>query len=723
MLDKTKKRLVKKFSRLPNCVIFDNNIENMVIPNIPNTDSLCNLTDLNIPDNIKILLCYGPKFVLPSIKNKNPLFEMISDIEYSLDNLVINKDINQSIIQEHRFNLLNKISSFIKSSKKESPKEKYLLNATKTLNLFLKNNPNILILNSDKSKKTVIMLKDDYNCKMNDLLMDQTVYEKLNKPPIVRAELPYKITHLLRTKQITDEIYKKVTCINPITPRIYGLPKLHKNGIPLRPIVSNINSLTYFISKHFVSILNHLTENSQYNIKNSFELKNKLNTIILSTDDILASFDVKSLFTNIPIEIVLSEINVRWVELESYTNIKKQDFIDLLKIILTKHNFFTYNNIVYKQISGLAMGNPLSPILADIVLEKLFKESIPKLNVQPSFLVKYVDDILIILPPEHMDNTQRIFNSFHNSIQFTTEIESNNQLSFLDMTLNRNDQKILTDWYIKPTSSIRILNYHSFHPINIKLNVVRSFINRVFTLSDVCFKEKNKKIVEEYLEKNDYPRRLIKKMIRDEIYKITVATQQNLVPNHNVLIDNTQPNIEELNNQEIANQPLVCAIIPYIPNLSYTIKNILMTAGIDRVTFKINNKLETYFTKLKDQLRKETFDNVIYKIPCGACNKMYIGQTANALKTRLQRHQSDIRNNKKDTALCQHVLETKHIPDFSKTEIIHRGVKIKKKRLTLESLNILLNQNTMNFRTDTENINSTYKFIIHLFNKYMKNKN
>ena len=135
--------------------------------------------------------------------------------------------------------------------------------------------------------------------------------------------------------------------------------------------------------------------------------------------------------------------------------------------------------------------------------------------------------------------------------------------------------------------------------------------------------------------------------------------------------------------------------------------------GINRVSFKVNNKLQHKFTQLKDKIPLEQRTNVVYSIPC-SCELKYIGQTSNSLKARIQKHKSDIRLNKTDTALAQHIYHTRHTPDFNNT-IILQYEPFYKKRLFLECLNIINDNNNMNFRADTENVSSTYKFILHTY--------
>ena len=78
---------------------------------------------------------------------------------------------------------------------------------------------------------------------------------------------------------------------------IYGLPKIHEVGIPLRPVVSCIDFSTYLLSQQFDFILKSSIFKPDSHMKNCFELKEKLENTAIPEDHILVSFDVVFLFT------------------------------------------------------------------------------------------------------------------------------------------------------------------------------------------------------------------------------------------------------------------------------------------------------------------------------------------------------------------------------------------------------------------------------------------
>ena len=82
----------------------------------------------------------------------------------------------------------------------------------------------------------------------------------------------------------------------------------------------------------------------------------------------MASLDVDSLFTNIPLDETIDNcVDNLYNDNENPPNIPKHDFCNLLNIA-TKKSFFMFNNKYYKQVDGVAMGSPLAPALANIFM-------------------------------------------------------------------------------------------------------------------------------------------------------------------------------------------------------------------------------------------------------------------------------------------------------------------------------------------------------------------
>ena len=93
---------------------------------------------------------------------------------------------------------------------------------------------------------------------------------------------------------------QQLLCSAANPPQLYGLPKIHKDGIPLRPILSSFQVPCYQLSKYVGHILKNIISD-QYNVRNSDDFKDRIGRLNIKNDEMMVSFDVVSLFTNIPV--------------------------------------------------------------------------------------------------------------------------------------------------------------------------------------------------------------------------------------------------------------------------------------------------------------------------------------------------------------------------------------------------------------------------------------
>ncbi|XP_075157770.1 uncharacterized protein LOC142231037 [Haematobia irritans] len=322
-----------------------------------------NLTNKTIPTNVKWLLSLGPKFSLPTTTTSFPLFNVIAEGDECIQTLD-----NKEEQENARVRLASLIDDHIQKTK-PNKKEKFILDTVGETRKYLKENKDLLILTADKGGKTVAMYKDDYDIKMKNILRDICTYRRLKRDPTSTLQTKNnKLVEKLFRMNIIDTNEKlKLICKTANAPRIYGLPKIHKEGVPVRPICSSINSPSYELSKYIVNILKNLTKDSKYNVKDAIEFKNKTSNIKIEDNETMISFDVVSLFPSIPVNLAIKIIKEKWDEIKDYTKIPMDIFIEMLTFCIKDSRYFVYDDKVYEQRKGMPMGSPASPIIADIV--------------------------------------------------------------------------------------------------------------------------------------------------------------------------------------------------------------------------------------------------------------------------------------------------------------------------------------------------------------------
>ena len=134
--------------------------------------------------------------------------------------------------------------------------------------------------------------------------------------------------------------------------------------MPVRSTVSSIGAVTYETSKELSRILKLLVGKSPYQVQNNKEFLQHLEGIQLGPDEIIMSYDVKALFTSVPIQPALNIIEKLLEEdpeLQQRTSMTVKHITCLLEFCLGS-TYFTFQNKYYEQVEGAAMGSPISCI-------------------------------------------------------------------------------------------------------------------------------------------------------------------------------------------------------------------------------------------------------------------------------------------------------------------------------------------------------------------------
>ena len=200
-----------------------------------------------------------------------------------------------------------------------------------------------------------------------------------------------------------DNEYDKLYNSGSAPARIYGTPKMHKfsssDSFPkLRPIVSSIGAFNYNLARFLCDLCPPLVPHD-YSCKDSFTFVSQIKNANLSKK-FLVSYDVSSLFTNIPFQETIDiAINLIFNHNPNLSITKRE--LKKLLLFATSQTHFNFNGKFYNQIDGVAMDSLLAPVLANIFMVLYESKGLNKFNLnKPKFYLRYVDDILAAFDKE-----------------------------------------------------------------------------------------------------------------------------------------------------------------------------------------------------------------------------------------------------------------------------------------------------------------------------------
>ena len=310
----------------------------------------------------------------------------------------------------------------------------------------------------------------------------------------------------------------------PTLPHLYVTPKIHKDPIKYRPIVSQARAFTTPLARHLSDILTpHLGTCSSAHLRDSVHLK----TLLLEKADPnvpFVSIDVESLFTNVPTESLLSFLRTKHAEgnLSLPDDYTIDGFLDLIRLCITA-TIFTFNGKYYKQQQGIAMGSPLAPALACLYMEFWESELLNTIpGPKPIFWVRYIDDILLQWPHSYEDFNifLRNLNLLEDLINVQAEWElidpsrpNSATMPFLDLLIHRSPDGFKFNIYRKPTSTDLYTHYYSAHSLPTKRGVLISLFLRALRLCDESFLSSEIEHISSAFRKLKYPPWIIDKAL------------------------------------------------------------------------------------------------------------------------------------------------------------------------------------------------------------------
>ena len=247
----------------------------------------------------------------------------------------------------------------------------------------------IVILPADKGRATVVMDRKDYSAKMLTMLGDQDNYQLMAKDPTTSLEnrMNSVLLRLRREGRLSDKTYYHLRSSAAGVPHLYGLPKVHKPDVLLRPIVSFVSSPMYALSKFLASLLSPIVGLSDSHVRNSQQFAQFITTQNVPDSEVLVSFDVVSLFTCVPTSQAIQVTCDRLMNdpsLPDRTSLTVDDICSLLQLCL-EATYLAFEGKVYQQIHGRAMGSPVSVVVANLVMEDVEQEALSTFHTPPRF--------------------------------------------------------------------------------------------------------------------------------------------------------------------------------------------------------------------------------------------------------------------------------------------------------------------------------------------------
>ena len=585
-----------------------------------------NFSNRILTDEEKELLSLGLDFCLPPPKVK--FFDHFLSFE-KICNTV--KNCNK-YGNESWNSLLSRISVIANDSFKTCNREMKKLSCFNSHQVRilenLKKDTNLIITRPDKGRGVVLLNKTDYDDKIFTILNDISKFKKLSIDTSTHIlKLEDKLNRILRNikSNIGDTIYNNIYASGSRPGKLYGLPKVHKDNNPLRPIISSIGTFNYNLAKFLVPLIAPVTKN-EYTVENSTDFVNQITSLQFSEPVVMASIDVESLFTNVPLKETTEIITNNLMEINtSLYGLTRNILLKLLNIV-TSDSVFTFNGDLYAQVDGVAMGSPVGPSYANAFLchfEKIWLDNCPT-QFKPLYYRRYIDDtFLIFKDTSHVNSFVEYMNLQHANIKFTSEIENESKLAFLDTLVTNVNGHFSTSIYRKPTFTGLGLNFRSFTPKLFKLNSIKTLINRAYNIcSSYSTFDLEMKYLHGYFLENSYLSSTFYKILRNFLdNKFTPKPK----------IPTVKRDIRYLK-------------LPFYGNESFKIRNSfndILRESFPQIKFNFiftNKYTIGSLLKTPQPLPFDLRSSVVYLYSCSRCNSRYVGSTTRWMKHRVLDH-------------------------------------------------------------------------------------
>ena len=327
--------------------------------------------------------------------------------------------------------------------------------------------------------------------------------------------------------------------------------------------MSSRGEVSYETAKELARIVKPLVVKSPHCVYNTSKFVQQIKCIQLQQGECIMSYDVKALFTSIPIGPTTSIIRKHLEQdkdLQQRTTMTVNDIICVLEFCL-KNTYFIFKGTYCEQLEGAAMGSPIRPIVANVYMEDFETQTLNTSPQPPSLWKRYVNDTFVDFKTADRSSFLEHINSIDQCIQFTREESGTDGcMPFQKIyVIPQPDGSLITAVYRKPTHIDLYLEWDSHHTISAKYSVVSMLYNRARAVCSSLHLLQKEEHLHKILARCKYPLWALNRM---KLKIITPASQINNKRGTNTCASNTS------NNQ----RPHM--VIPYTTGLSESLKNV-----------------------------------------------------------------------------------------------------------------------------------------------------
>ena len=367
---------------------------------------------------------------------------------------------------------------------------------------WLKQHPHFLVANTDKGLGPCILTFESYVNYCLKHLCDEQLYDQLTaEQAAAEAQRLWREITQWMSKGRKDKTLSDTDCdfiryhtnnnFNDPHGYFYGMLKLHKKKISIRPVCSDVASITHPLGKWVDTMLQPIVQTMPTFFKDSYAFKDLVDGITVPIGGRLATADAVSMYTNINTNAALARI-CPYLEdnAKEFGHYHPPTLIRALEIVM-QNNIMRFGDLYVKQKSGTVMGSPPAPDWANLFEGLHELEFLPRFQTNLQLYKRFIDDVFLVWRP-----TNDPVADSDNWLALQAEVGNNHGLEwefsdlamnavFLDMTvkIDTTDGSITTSLYEKPMALFLFIPPHSAHPPGILVGHIYGNLLRIFRLN------------------------------------------------------------------------------------------------------------------------------------------------------------------------------------------------------------------------------------------------